>query len=802
MATNHGGKDRRCATARCAHGESSDAKPLAATSVETPFIIASYNVGLTTDFVLNRNGSNSHLYTFTKWLAEDLVRAFHDEGAHALFLCELGSMKEPHKIDRMFSERAALPNSNVKPLADITFCDRATSLDEYMHALLSYAGLGNLRLSCAGPYACIFDSDWLEMVGEPKVFGPWPGNPNRIAMAYAFAHRPTGLDVNVVCCHSPSSKNWDDLKKGVERNTIFQNCVSRAGGTKDNRSPKRWVVCGDLNTDPGLLKRWSSVYWANNAAPCAGDDPLALRVEVAKHHRSTENGDCTVSQGLFLLPDQSEIRQASDAHYMVVLKGFFADPVSRACNAPPLASRVPNFNTRVSLDSEFMQLPITSLPLQGPEPPSLGAALGTTQSSCSASPPADANEIPPERISRTTASDNAFAVFDNSQGPPPPQAQQQRAVRVHAMPTITEIDEHKKFGNLRGYQFEEVADVEIGHLQVAGETASISDPPGLNLSEIQQAPAPALDQTVPVNSISDAGPLAVHSVLPIEMVEQTEFGNLREHDFVGSDAIPLAARIVLQKLEEVADVDDGNAGGVLAELYSPEGRSSHAEVVEARLQALLATRLFLVTELAKANACFGTWTQQEWLEWYNTHELPMRDMTWALKMWQTRFEDTDMKSDTKTSISENRQKGTRESKAQARDQSRKAFRAWMMQTYGNASIAKAFLKFPTTRLDRVVSDWEDYKKTDEYQNQKTRSSKLTEEGLSLKLKLHNLRHRRRLAKLGRGPKAWNEYYRSGGLDQELAVLTGSHGFGRIYTQERGFSDMKPSTFEDFLACRD
>ena len=126
----------------------------------------------------------------------------------------------------------------------------------------------------------------------------------------------------------------------------------------------------------------------------------------------------------------------------------------------------------------------------------------------------------------------------------------------------------------------------------------------------------------------------------------------------------------------------------------------------------------------------------------------------------------------------------------------------MMQTYGNASIAKAVLKFPVARLDRVVSDWEDPKKTDEYQHQKARSSKLTEERLSLKLKVHNLRHWRRLAKLGRGPKAWIEYYRSGGLDQELAVLTEDHGSGRIYTHEGGFFDMKPSTFEDVLACRD
>jgi hypothetical protein len=251
-----------------------------------------------------------------------------------LFSFELGSMKEPNKIDFMFSTRAA--HQKQRPRREqhsvLTFCDRATSLHEYMHALLKYAGLDNLQLSCDGPYACIFNSEWLEMDGEPEVFGPLPRNTKRIAMAYAFVHKPTAKDVNIVCCHSPNSKNWRDLKKVGTRNTIFQNCVSRAGGTKDNRDPKRWVVCGDLNTDPGLLQRLSSIYWANNATPCADDDPLALRVEVTTHHLSMENGDCTVSQGLFLVPDQSDTREASDAHYMVFLNGLTPADSLRTAN--------------------------------------------------------------------------------------------------------------------------------------------------------------------------------------------------------------------------------------------------------------------------------------------------------------------------------------------------------------------------------------------------------------------------------------------------------------------------------------
>ena len=46
--------------------------------------------------------------------------------------------------------------------------------------------------------------------------------------------------------------------------------------------------------------------------------------------------------------------------------------------------------------------------------------------------------------------------------------------------------------------------------------------------------------------------------------------------------------------------------------------------------------------------------------------------------------------------------------------------------------------------------------------------------------------RRRRAKLGRGPQVWFEYYRSGGLDEELALLELE----------------KLPCFEDYIDCKD
>ena len=46
---------------------------------ECPFIMASYNVGLTADHVFNSVGPNPYLYTSTERLTRDIVLALRDE---------------------------------------------------------------------------------------------------------------------------------------------------------------------------------------------------------------------------------------------------------------------------------------------------------------------------------------------------------------------------------------------------------------------------------------------------------------------------------------------------------------------------------------------------------------------------------------------------------------------------------------------------------------------------------------------------------------------------------------------------
>ena len=202
----------------------SGSRPVGDDKAECPFIMASYNVGLLTDHVIKEGFPAKFLSTFTKNLTTDIESAFRDQNVNVLFLCELGNMKDPQKIDQVFETRYEIANRE-KTTPETCPCDRSKCLHDYLEKLLKNAGLGNLKISCVGPYACIWDSQWVGMRTEPEIFCPSPSNTNRIAVAFAFMHNPSRLDVNVVCCHSPSSKKWDKLDTGVKK-TRFSKIVS------------------------------------------------------------------------------------------------------------------------------------------------------------------------------------------------------------------------------------------------------------------------------------------------------------------------------------------------------------------------------------------------------------------------------------------------------------------------------------------------------------------------------------------------------------------------------------------------
>ena len=57
---------------------------------------------------------------------------------------------------------------------------------------------------------------------------------------------------------------------------------------------------------------------------------------------------------------------------------------------------------------------------------------------------------------------------------------------------------------------------------------------------------------------------------------------------------------------------------------------------------------------------------------------------------------------------------------QRREIRRGAFRAWQKEQYGQAAIAKIFVKFPVTNLAELLEDWQTYISSMEYKEQRLR----------------------------------------------------------------------------------
>ena len=266
-----------------------------------------------------------------------------------------------------------------------------------------------------------------------------------------------------------------------------------------------------------------------------------------------------------------------------------------------------------------------------------------------------------------------------------------------------------------------------------------------------------------------------------------------------SDAQSLAAAAILDNLEEAADTASA-AGSVLSELYCPTGTPSQAEAVQAAMVELLKARQMLFAELAKTHAASSSYTEGQWVEWYELYPLSTDDMKQAMALWRAHFERTGMREATRDRMEDLRNENTRPSKAEARQKTRSSFRTWLLQTYGHVALAKAFVKYPAAKLELLVDDWASYKQTDEYLKQKARSCKSDDDRCALKLRLYSLRHNRRLASKGFGAPKWIAAYQSGALDADIAALTEEHGFGRI--EKNGeICHLRPPTFEGFLDGR-
>ena len=285
-------------------------------------ILKSLNTGLTS---LHISVENAFAYTFTRALKADLEEIFKDQHAHSLFLCEMGSQKDSESIDMAFKRRrdAMAKNNKATPTNEEEFAivDNSSDLKQYLEGILQASGLEHLQVRSLPPYACIWDPQWLS-VSPPECFVPLDTNKERFGVKYEAQYRPTDAQFSVVCNHSPSSRNWDNLTV-TKKKTIFEKCLIAAGARHGpghvGASPPMWVLCGDLNTSLGSMLTWKKEF------EYSGD---AIGIHKAFHDRSNKAGDYMLSQGFSTTHVESNIgcseksrKHASDSHDMVTLMG-------------------------------------------------------------------------------------------------------------------------------------------------------------------------------------------------------------------------------------------------------------------------------------------------------------------------------------------------------------------------------------------------------------------------------------------------------------------------------------------------
>ena len=187
----------------------------------------------------------------------------------------------------------------------------------------------------------------------------------------------------------------------------------------------------------------------------------------------------------------------------------------------------------------------------------------------------------------------------------------------------------------------------------------------------------------------------------------------------------------------------------------------------------------------------------EWRVFLSNEELSTEDMQAATKLWKDRFEQDDLKAETKVRVAHLFGQNTRKSKKEARDKVHSAFHAHLKHVYGHQQMGKFFVKYPPAALSSLLEAWQQYMASPEYHRQRARSDRRNESAgvvhqqRQLKHRCHVLRYQRRRAVkwaplvqngIWLGPDVQKLVHRlwSGELDAEVDELTKQHGYGKLH----------------------
>ena len=777
----------------------------AGTGVDNFIKIGSYNVGLQHKHIYNQaSKKQSFFYEFTNSLVTDLRNAFQPHiGQQMLFLCELGSQKKNESIDIALQARVAkMQASGASPpshLESLRFCDRSTSIREYLHAVLGAAGCEDLALFCHPPYAVIYDTSAVSILAS-RIVHPLPGNTERWCMIYDCLHVGSALVFTTANNHSPSSDNWDTLTP-TKKQSIFNDLLLEVGAVRNAKRPARWIILGDLNTDVSVLKAKASYMWDPSIMP--HNDPLSLRVAVtlSKQLEIPLKGDVIISQGIAVHHCESTIgksvntgvKAASDNHDMVTLMGFVAIP---QCNEGGSGSHPAT--EQVATDS-----------VEATPPPGLSAyveqlAYASAISGFSLPPPETAETNQTQAKIDIGASDEGAIVPKVSTLPSGLGAAQQiltddggggshpateivfdantcydvkpacKQVTVISTPTARELQEHLHTGHLRPNDFR----------TISAERASGNSAPAASLQQVDPS-----SQQICLSNHSASTTTQNTQQDCTKAVPQQSQENVDDFDgAVGLNSGGAHPAGQLPALDGPLSFCFGEFGPqqrdceadlCIEDITNQTEDAETAEVTQHLLDALftarqdghIRSRTDVIQCIAEAQRIRHLYIQQravecarwsnsqpamqysvpEWVKYLHDRALDRTEHKAADDVWRQEFEMYHMHAGTVEKIKAWREQNTRESKSNARQLARGAFNAYLKEAFGCTQVAAYFLRYPLNavaqkdalqHLHDAMARW---REDPEYQKQVHRSRKrdpaepAKQEEIATKLQLAKLR---------------------------------------------------------------
>ena len=178
------------------------------------------------------------------------------------------------------------------------------------------------------------------------------------------------------------------------------------------------------------------------------------------------------------------------------------------------------------------------------------------------------------------------------------------------------------------------------------------------------------------------------------------------------------AATLLETLSDVAESEhNGEAANMLLQGihgYPHEVRNIR-DLVEIT-DKLLGIRQRIVTLMAVQECSRDPrWSQEQWRQWINSFTFDRRMMNDAIDIWRDQIFVDDMSEITR------QKEELAQTHGQRREIRRGAFRAWQKEQYGQAAIAKIFVKFQVTNLAELLEDWQTDISSLEYTEQRLRS---------------------------------------------------------------------------------